>query len=175
MAGDAAAMNALYDRYRVEVHSWLVHATGDAAEAEDLYQEAWLKIIENASRFNGGSFRAWLWRIVRNLAIDRARKKRPLLTLDGDGGDDGDGADEVPGDDGSGAFAAMEEAEMRAAAKRAVLSLAEHEKEVVLLRVESSLGFKEIARILGIPVNTALARMHRALAKLKTALAADGI
>lgn len=173
MDGDAAAMDALYGRYRVEVHSWLVYMTGDAAEAEDLYQDAWLKIIESAERFKGGNFRAWLWRIVRNLAIDHARKKRPLLVLDAEDADDGGHpADALPGDDGSGVFAALETAELRAAAKRAVASLAAHEREVVLLRTQSALGFKEIADVLGIPLNTALARMHRATAKLKAALAA---
>lgn len=166
VAGDAEAMKSLYAKYRVEVYSWLVHTLRDAAEAEDLYQEAWLKAISGASGFAGGSFRAWLWRIVRNLAVDNVRKKRPELSVDDGSGCWADVADANAAPPGCG----MEERERRKAARAAIAALPAHEREVVLLRTAGSLEFKEISRLLGIPLNTALARMHRAVARLKAAL-----
>ena len=74
IVGDSAAMETLFLRYRQSVYSWLLRMTGDAAEAEDIYQDVWLKVIRHAADYRSGSFRAWLWQIVRNKATDRMRK-----------------------------------------------------------------------------------------------------
>ena len=65
IVGDAAAMEALYLRYRQSIYSWLLRMTGNAAEAEDIYQDVWLKVIRSASDYRPGNFKAWLWQIVR--------------------------------------------------------------------------------------------------------------
>ena len=72
-AGDASALEMLFRRYRRSVFGWLLHATGDRAEAEDLYQEVWLRIVRSASGYTAGGFRSWLWRIVRNGLIGDLR------------------------------------------------------------------------------------------------------
>lgn len=160
-------MKSLYARYRTEVYSWLLRTTGDKNEAEDLYHDAWLKIIEGASKFDGGNFRAWLWRITRNLAINRARKMKPVLTLDAPL-EDGTPMVETVGGGMQTAPGALQAKEEFALIRKAIASLPVREREVVLLRVESSLKFKEIAKLLGKPLNTVLAHMHRAVEKLKS-------
>ena len=82
IVGDTAAMETLFLRYRQSVYSWLLRMTGDAAEAEDISQDVWLKVIRHAADYRSGSFRAWLWQIVRNKATDRMRKMSPSLILD---------------------------------------------------------------------------------------------
>ena len=65
IVGDSAAMETLFLRYRQSVYSWLLRMTGDVTEAEDIYQDVWLKVIRSASDYRPGNFKAWLWQIVR--------------------------------------------------------------------------------------------------------------
>ena len=79
--GDGSAMEALFGRYRRSVFGWLLRMAQDEGEAEDLHQEVWLKVIRGIDGYSSGSFRAWLWRVARNAAADRARKHvaEPIL------------------------------------------------------------------------------------------------
>ncbi len=81
-AGDSSAMEALFRRYRRPVFAWLLRTVPDRADAEDLYQEVWLKVVRGIDGYSAGGFKAWLWRIVRNAAVDRARKKMAVPILD---------------------------------------------------------------------------------------------
>ena len=81
-AGNGSAMEALFGRYRKPVYAWLLRTAPDRAEAEDLYQEVWLKVIRGVGGYSAGGFKAWLWRIVRNAAADRARKHVATPILD---------------------------------------------------------------------------------------------
>ncbi len=79
---ESTAMDQLVARYRQALFSWLLGMTGNHADAEDMYQEVWFRVIRHAGRFNDVSFRAWLWKIARNLLIDFRRKRRPDVSLD---------------------------------------------------------------------------------------------
>lgn len=172
-AGETAALETLYLRYKKPVYSWIVRMTGDAAESEDLYHEAWFRIARAAGRYKADSFKAWLWRIVRNLVIDAARKKRPVLILDApleDGcGEDGETtlADVLPDPAGNIAGESLDDEKTKAAMAEAVAALPPTHREVILLRTVSCLSFREIAELLHVPAGTVLARMHRATAKLR--------
>ncbi len=177
IAGDTTAMEVLFDRHRSAVFTWLLHHAECRAEAEDMYQEAWLRIIRSAESYTSGNFGAWLWRIVRNLATDRARKKRPALTLDAPAVDEeSDGAtivDAVPDATAVHALEKLETEERRSRLRAAVNGLSAALKEVVLLRINAELDFTDIAELLHIPLGTVLARMHNAKAKLKEMLAKE--
>ena len=176
--GDGSAMEALFGRYRRAVFGWLLRMSQDEGEAEDLHQEVWLKIIRGIDGYSSGSFRAWLWRVVRNAAADRARKHVAEPILDApveEGADAAAFVDQVPDDTVVSALTRLEEAERRAAVREAVDGLSRRLKEVVLLRVNGELKFQEIADILGLPIGTVLGRMNLALAKLRQALSQKGI
>ena len=176
--GDGSAMEALFGRYRRSVFGWLLRMAQDAGEAEDLHQEVWLKIIRGIDGYSSGSFRAWLWRVVRNAAADRARKHVAEPILDApveEGADAAAFVDQVPDDTVVSALTRMEEEERRAAVREAVDGLSRRLKEVVLLRLNGELKFQEIADILGLPIGTVLGRMNLALAKLRQALSQKGV
>lgn len=179
IVGDAAAMETLYLRYRQGVYSWLLRMTGDAAEAEDIYQDVWLKVIRSASDYRPGNFKAWLWQIVRNKTTDRMRKKSPSLVLDASVCADGEGentvVDQLSDDAAANALMQIEEYERRRMACDAIDALPTAQKEVVLLRINGELSFKEIADMLAAPIGTVLARMHNAVKNLKSVLAKKGV
>ena len=178
IAGDTAAMEALFDRHRQAVFGWIRHHVSDSAEAEDMYHDVWLRIIRQAQSYRPGGFRAWMWRIVRNCTIDHARKMRPELTLDGAANvanPDGETLiDTIPDESAVHALTGMEAVERRTAVTAAIDALSPPLKEVVLLRIQGELEFREIAAQLGLPLGTVLARMHNAVEKLKRNLAGKG-
>lgn len=176
IAGDTAAMEALFDRHRKAVFGWLVRHAADRAEAEDLYQEAWLRIIRGAGAYEPGNFAAWMWRIVRNLAADRAKKMKPALILDAPVDcEDGDSllVDTIEDSAAVHALDGMEAAERRQRVGAAIGRLSAALKEVVTLRINAELEFREIAEMLNLPLGTVLARMHNAVAKLKQMILAE--
>ena len=176
--GDGSAMEALFGRYRRAVFGWLLRMSQDEGEAEDLHQEVWLKIIRGIDGYSSGSFRAWLWRVVRNAAADRARKHVAEPILDApveEGADAAAFVDQVPDDKVVSALTRLEEAERRMVVREAVDGLSRRLKEVVLLRLNGELKFQEIADILGLPIGTVLGRMNLALAKLRQSLSQKGV
>ena len=175
-AGDADAMEALVRRHAAALGAFLAGWGGDA-EAEDLAQETWLRVLRSPGAFRGGSFRAWLLRVARNLAIDRSRRRAPALCLDAPA--EGAGPDapplvEVLPDDGAPApDAALLGAEDRARLLAAVRALPGPQRDVFLLRA-AGVAFADIAARFAIPLNTALGRMHYAMKALRAALDPHG-
>lgn len=179
IVGDTAAMETLFLRYRQSVYSWLLRMSGDVTEAEDIYQDVWLKVIRHAADYRSGSFRAWLWQIVRNKTTDRMRKMSPSLILDSPISAEGEGeetiVDQLSDDRAADALMQIEEVERRRVVCEAIEALPMAQREVILLRVNGELPFKEIADMLATPIGTVLARMHKAVKSLKDTLAKKGI
>lgn len=172
-SGDAAAMDKLVGRYRQALFSWLLGMTANRADAEDLFQEVWFRVIRHAARFNDVSFRAWLWKIARNLLIDFRRKRKPDISLDAvDDEDDTPLIDQLAAK-GAGPAHSVELEDMSRRVMDAVTRLPDVQREVFLMRVQGDLPFNEIAETLKIPLNTALGRMHDAMTKLKKLLAEE--
>ena len=131
------------------------------------------RVIRHAGRFNDVSFKAWLWKIARNLVIDFRRKKRPDLSLDAvEDEDDQPLVDQLVAGE-RGPAEAVERDDLAKRVLKAVGSLPAIQREVFLMRVQGDLSFSEIAETLGIPLNTALGRMHDATTKLKKMFAEE--
>jgi RNA polymerase sigma-70 factor (ECF subfamily) len=171
--GDAAALDMLVGRYRQALFSWFVGMTGNRADAEDLFQDLWFRVIRHADRFNDVSFKAWLWKIARNLIIDFRRKKKPDISLDAvESEDDQPLLDQLRSSD-KGPAERVEREDLAKRVLRAVATLPEVQRDVFLMRVQGDLSFGEIALTLKIPLNTALGRMHDAMTKLKRMLSEE--
>src|SRR5258708_39161050 len=83
--GEVSAFEALVQRHRGPVFNFIFRSTGQAARAEDLLQETWLKVIRGAPDYEPRArFTTWLYTIARNLCVDSARTQilREALSLD---------------------------------------------------------------------------------------------
>lgn len=171
-AGDEGAMSALVARHGAVLLAFLAGWCEEREDALDLAQETWLRAMRSPRAFRGGSFRAWLLRIARNLAIDRLRRRRPELSLDAPAGPEDDAppfAESVPDASSPPPDEVLAGQEEKAALLAAVRTLPAEQRDVLLLRI-ADIPFSEIAGRFGIPLNTALGRMHYAMKRLRAAL-----
>ena len=157
--GDRAAARALTLRLTPRVLAHAQRLLGNAAEAEDVAQEAMLRLWKVAPDWRQGDAKVttWLYRVVANLCTDRLRKARPLPL---------DAAPE-PLDTAQGADAALQGAARVDALQKALVRLPRHQRQAVVLRHLEDLGNPEIAGIMEISVEAVeslLTRGRRALA-----------
>ena len=170
--GDVGALEVLVQKHRRSLFGFILNMTGSDADANDVFQETWLRAIRNVDRYQEGNFGGWIFRIARNIVIDRVRRKKPSLSLDQAPPEGRPLAETLPGKD-PGPSRHAEAGDLGKALAQAVASLPEEQREVFLMRVEADLPFKEIAAIQKVSINTALARMQYALAKLRPLLKAE--
>ena len=168
--GDVDALETLVHRYRQPLYGFIAGMTQNRTEADDVFQEVWLKAIRKIGGYRHRSFCGWLVRIARNTVIDRARKKRPDVSLD-EQRDDGVSLLELVPSGEPDARRRAEAGEAGEQIRRAVAELPAVQREVFMLRTQMELPFREIARLQGVPLGTALARMQYALVKLREKLA----
>lgn len=169
--GDVRAFEVLVRRHRTPVFSFLLRLAGDRGRAEDLCQEAFLKVVKGAEGWEPRArFQTWLYAIARNLAVDEARRRvfrraEPL---------DAPAASAVPADvpaPDQGAEGAL----LRGRLEAAIAALPEEQREVFLLREHAGLRFAEIAEVTGVAENTVKSRMRYALEALRERLHALGL
>jgi RNA polymerase sigma-70 factor (ECF subfamily) len=147
-----------------ELYGLARHLCGNTSDAEDLVHDAYARALAGAARFEDGSnLRAWLFRILRNCFIDRARRRKIVLEIPDDA------IDAAPRDTWD--AAALEQLRYLTAADiaRAIEALPIEFRFVVYLDVE---GFSEaeIADIVRCPPGTVKSRLSRARARLRAAL-----
>lgn len=173
-AGDAEALGALMARHQAAVYGYLLRLTGRRDAADDLFQEVFLKLVRNPAAYNEREkFRAWLFAVARNAAMDLFRREgsRGEVPLEGYGEEPGPADFLVSAEPGP--AEAFYGKALGASIDAALASLSEDQREVFYLRHYSGLSFKEIAEMLKVPIGTVLARMSRAAAKLREKLEKD--
>jgi RNA polymerase sigma-70 factor (ECF subfamily) len=171
--GDARAFEALVRRHRTPVFSFLLRLTGDRGRAEDLCQEAFLKVVKAAAGWEERArFSTWLYAIARNLAVDESRRMafRRADPLDAPERRGAEPASDDPGPD-----RAADAALVRPKLEAALAALPPEQREVFLLREHAGLRFSEIAEVTGTPENTVKSRMRYALEALRERLEALGV
>ena len=175
-AGDARAFEVLVRRHRTPVFSFLLRLTGDRGRAEDLCQEAFLKVVKASAGWQERArFTTWLFSIARNLAVDEARRMSFRRAEPLDAGKAGDPPRPEPTSDAPAPDALADAALVRPRLEAALAALPPEQREVFLLREHAGLRFAEIAEVTGAPENTVKSRMRYALEALRVELAARGI
>lgn len=171
-AGNRDALAELYDRYGRLAYSVAMRVLGDPGRAEDVVQDAFLKLWKNAAQFDveRGSLRTWLITAVRNRSIDtlrgrgaherQERELKPELLATGPTSD--------PWRDVS---LSLE----RTAIREALNSLPAEQRQVVELAYFGGYSHGEIADIAGVPLSTVKGRMRLALEKLSSYLKGRGL
>lgn len=178
--GEARAFEALVQRHRAPVFNFILRYTGERARAEDLLQEAWLKVIRGAGDYQPKArFTTWLYTVARNLCVDSSRKERyrqaESLDAPRPGREDGSSLAEALPDSGALPDRAAHHARLRPLLERALSSLPEEQREVFCLREFAGIPFKEIADVTGAAENTVKSRMRYALEGLRRRLAEMGV
>ncbi len=171
--GHVEALGQLVDHFRRPLYAFIFRMTGGHADAEEVFQEVWLRAIRNLDRFDDEKLLSWLFRIAHNLVIDRLRRPRPAVSLDAPVREADEpmtqklaAAGRTPADE-------TDDRELGARIAGAVAKLPPEQREVFLLRMEGDVPFREIARVQEVSINTALARMQYALNKLREELRDD--
>ncbi|MEJ5217670.1 RNA polymerase sigma factor [Cognatishimia sp. D5M38] len=159
--GDASAARALTLRLTPKVFGHAFRVLGDRAEAEDVAQEALIRLWKQATDWRQGEAKVttWLYRVVANLCTDRLRKGRGVA-LD---------AIPEPEDDAESPAEAMQQKSRQAALQEALMELPDRQRQAVLLRHIEGMSNPEIAQIMDIgveAVESLTARGKRALAKI---------
>jgi RNA polymerase sigma-70 factor (ECF subfamily) len=141
---------------------WLMR---DETEAEDMVQEAYVRVASHFTSFRGGDGRAWLLTIVRNSCYDRLRKKGAS-----DRNTDFDEEVHSAGRQTPDPEKALLLAERRELLNKSLAGLPSEYREVLILRELEHLSYREIANIAGIPLGTVMSRISRARQQLQRAL-----
>ena len=161
-AGDAGAFDELIRRLTPRLFRIIRRMASDAAEAEALVQETWVRAWRGLPGWRGdGEPIAWLAAIAVNLARDRWRKKAPV-----DFADLGAGAVNLE-DDAVGPEDAAKSQETLVRLAQGVQGLRPEQRAAIALRYEAGLSYEEVAAAMRIPVNTVRTHLHRAKAVLR--------
>lgn len=170
--------DALYDMYHMHVYRFACALTGDARDAEDLFQETWLRAVKAhpaGREAEGSDPKAWLFTIASNAHKDSLRRKRVrrLFFLERTRSMAAGAADADPGWDASGYSPEDGETrtDIRLCLHRAVSHLPGRERRVFVLKDIEGFKHGEIGRMLGIPEATVRTLLHRAVKRLQKELA----
>ena len=159
--GNAAAIERLIELYQDTIYSMALSFTRDPHKAEDLAQDAWLKILRGLPKFRHDSkFSTWLYRVTMNTFLNATRAAKR--------------EQEVVGGLASESESAEPRLEATLDVHEAVRTLPEEFRSVVLLRYVADLSYKEIASVLELPLGTVQSRLKRGLEKLESSLGRQG-
>ena len=172
--GDVNALSELIARYQNRLYRYLLRMVRQPAEAEDLFQQTWLKVVERIRSFDASrNFDAWLFTLARNLAIDHLRRIHPQ-SLDQPMTNDTNpetAADRLCSEEAA-AFDRVLAAERRSHIGEALAALPVIYREVLALRFEEEMKIEEIAQVTGTPLSTVKTRLRRSLEQLRSSLQA---
>jgi RNA polymerase sigma-70 factor (ECF subfamily) len=169
--GDQAAFARLYDRLAGPLYTMCLRMLGDAAEAEDALQDAFLQLWRNAPRYDGSqsSVFSWAIHITRCKVIDRlrARGRRLRLYVPEEGGGDPPVQIASTGTDAADSATINE---WSASIRRTLQDLPLEQRQAIELAFFSDLTHHEIAERLGQPLGSVKARIRRGLLKMRGSL-----
>ncbi len=170
--GDQQAFRVLVERYQEQIFGYLLGMVRNREVANDLFQETFVRVIDamhnrRASYTRQGRWIAWVMRIARNAALDHLRSRKKWQDVAA--GDEDDGTsfwDRLP-DEEPAADLELHSKEQYDMLEACIDQLPPEQREVVLLRQDADLTFREIAELTGVSINTALGRMRYALINLR--------
>lgn len=168
---DPDTITAVISEYQHRLYRYLLRLIADPAAADDLFQNTWLAVIQNISRYDPRrSFEPWLFTLARNQAIDFLRRRRGE-SLDSTDEGEVSRAARVPSAE-PGALDQLLDFERSAMLAASLAGLPPIHREVLTLRFEEGMKLEEIAEVLEIPLPTVKSRLSRALVALRAGVEA---
>lgn len=156
--GTTEAFGVLVKRYERQIYSLAYRLTNDSEEAQDLGQEAFIKIYRSLDKYDPGRpFFSWMYKVAANQCYSMLRQKREAMTsLD-------EVADFVPSDPEVASHPELyaENAETRRRVREALAGLPENYRMPLVLRYLEDLSYREIAEMLDLSLSAVESRIHR--------------
>jgi RNA polymerase sigma-70 factor (ECF subfamily) len=171
--GDHDAFGELVRRYQQRVYTIAYGICHNQQDALDVSQEVFIKIHKKLKGFRrASSFYTWLYRITANVAIDSQRRKKKVATVDFDERilDEAPPEARTADNKKSDPRNALERKEIHAAILKAIETLPEEQRAVVVLRELENLSYKEIAKAMNCSLGTVMSRLHYGRKKLQEIL-----
>jgi RNA polymerase sigma-70 factor (ECF subfamily) len=168
--GDLAAFSILIERYQERLYSMALRILGSPEDAKDVTQEIFIRAYRALHKFRGeAAFSTWLYRLATNLCLDmvRARKREGGRSVSFEGTES---LPEKVADSALGPEELTIERDTRQRVRRAIAELPENYRVVLVLHHYQGLSYREIARVLGVPINTVATYIARAKQKLRDTL-----
>ena len=169
---DQQAFGMLLSRHQERIFGYLMGMVRDRTVADDLFQETFIRAIRAMNAQKGsydaqGKWLQWIMRIARNTALDYMRSQKRRRSRAAFDDDENFDMEQIAVDGEPTASEAMQSAEEKEFLHACINRLPDEQREVVLLRHESDLTFREIAELTDCSINTALGRMRYALQNLR--------
>ena len=166
--GDARAFEALYLRHRLPLYRFLLRQVGNAATAEELFQDLWMRVVNSRGRYEvRAKFTSWIYAIAHNRLMDfyRADGRASFLSHEE--------SESVLEDTPAAEISADLRLDRKRAVERLLAALGElpgAQREAFLLQQEGELSVEEIAAATGVSRETAKSRLRYAVKKLRASL-----
>ena len=175
LAGQEQAFEELLHRHKRKVWAHIHLMVRDREVTEDLFQEAFIKVVHTLrnGRYNEeGKFLPWVMRIAHNLVIDHFRRNRKMPLVRSNDEHDVFATLAQPGKN---VEQRLVNGQIDADVRKLIDHLPEEQREVVIMRTYLGMSFKEIAEETGVSINTALGRMRYALINMRKLIKQHGI
>jgi len=173
--GDAKAFEALYSRWRGKLYRYLLRQCGNAAYADELYQDIWLKIVNARKGYEvAAKFSTWLFRIAHNRLIDHYRRHARDAIASYEQDEESDFAEAaaaaLPAPASEQPETLLERKELAEQLVHHIDALPAAQRETFLLSEEGEMTLEEIANATGVTRETAKSRLRYAVGKLREGL-----
>jgi RNA polymerase sigma-70 factor (ECF subfamily) len=162
-AGSEEGFAELVDMFSASCYGYFYRLTGNRQVSEDLLSELFIRLVKKIGTFKHGSFKSWLFKVASNIFYDHLRnKQRQKKLLDGKAERLDETSDEVG-----------HEFEMRDELQAAMDKLDDDTVQLLMMRYYSGMSFKELSEHRAEPIGTTLAKVRRALIKLRGIMRKD--
>lgn len=164
--GDMGAFNLLVDRWQSKIHRFAFRFFADQDEADEITQKTFIKVYQKVNYLEEpGNFSPWIYRVANNLCLDELKRagRRKATSLEE--------RIEQPNQDENGSPAdRLENKELGEIIQKALLTLPDEQRTVIILKEYEGLKFRQIAEILQEPESTVKSRMYYGLKSLRNVL-----
>jgi RNA polymerase sigma-70 factor (ECF subfamily) len=156
-AGSEEGFTELVDMFSASCFGYFYRLTGNREISNDLLSELFIRLVQKIGSFKGGSFKSWLFRVASNIFYDYLRDKQRQKRLFEGKAEHLDGASEEVG----------RQLEMQDELQAGLSKLDDDTVDLLMMRYYSGMSFKELSAHRGEPIGTTLAKVRRALIKLR--------
>lgn len=173
--GDLDAFNRLVLAYQQQAYNLALRMLGDDDSAQDATQVSFINAFQNIKSFRGGSFKAWILRIVANNCLDelRRQKRKPtthLNPVDSESGEELEDPDWLVDDEERSPEERYEQKELESAIQQCINGLPDDFRVVVVLVDIQGMDYSEASQVIHSPLGTIRSRLARARQRLQDCL-----